>query len=156
MISIKQLVLEKTGQELPEAPAALAAYVPYRHLGQQIAISGQLPLKDGKLMHQGIVGHDISIDEAVEAAKLCTINILSQLSKAVDDDLGRIMGCLIIRGFVASTADFTQHPQVINGASEMLSVILGESRGAHARAAVGMSSLPLGAPVEIEATFISS
>ncbi|HBQ23211.1 MAG: RidA family protein [SAR116 cluster bacterium] len=156
MISIKQLVFEKTGQELPAAPAALAAYVPYRHLGQQIAISGQLPLQDGKLMHQGVVGDNMSIEEAVKAAKLCTINILAQLSQAVDDDLGRIMGCLIIRGFVASTPDFKDHPKIINGASEMLSDILGESRGSHARAAVGMASLPLGAPVEIEATFISS
>ncbi len=156
MISIRDLVRSKLGYDLPPAPAAVGSYAPFRHLGNQLAISGQLPLKDGVLTSTGIVGDDVDLDEAQEAARICTINIISQLSQAVDDDLGRVMGCLIIRGYVASHPQFTKHPLVINAASDMMSDILGESRGNHARAAVGMSSLPLNAPVEIEATFVTS
>lgn len=155
MTSLRQKYKNITGETLPDAPAALAAYVPFRHLGNQLVVSGQLPLRDGALVYTGLVEQDVSMDDAIAAAKLCTTNILSQLCKAIDDDLTRLQGCLVVRGFVAAPSHFTKHPLIINGASEFLSEILGPELGAHARAAVGMASLPLGAPVEVEATFIT-
>lgn len=144
--------LKDTRIKLPDAVAPVANYVPARRSGNLLIISGQVPISGGKPAYVGTLGADTSLDDGVAAARLCAINILSQASAALDGDLDRITACLRLGVFVAATADFTQHPQVANGASDLMVAILGEA-GRHARAAVGMASLPLGVPVEIEAMF---
>ena len=144
--------LDELGIVLPEPAAPLAAYVGHvRHAGL-VTISGQLPLRDGSPTHHGVLGRDVTTQEAYEAARQCAINVLAQLRSAVAGDWDRVERAIRLGGFVAATPDFTDHPKVVNGASELVASVLGD-RGAHARAAVGVASLPLGVPVEIEATF---
>ena len=115
-------------------------------------ISGQLPISaDGKLL-KGKVGKDLTLEDAQNAARLCTINILAQVKIALDGDLNKVKNCIKITGFVNSTDDFCDQPKVNNPASEMISNLFGNS-GKHARAAVSTNSLPLGAAVEIDAIF---
>lgn len=151
MSTIEQRLSEK-GIVIPDAPKPLAAYVGYVKHGDTVIVSGQLPMRDGTLQQTGLLGAGVSLEDAVAAAELCAVNILAQVKAACDGDLERIVQCLRLGGFVASTPDFTDHPKVINGASEFMGDILGD-RGAHARAAVGVAALPLNASVEIEATF---
>lgn len=134
---------------LPEAAAPAANYLPYSISGNQLFISGQLPLVDGVLSAKGQLGHNVTLEKGVEAAEACAINILAQ-TKAALGDLSRIKQVIKISGFVSSTPDFHEQHLVINGASNLLAEILGEA-GKHARAAVGMASLPLNAAVEIDA-----
>lgn len=147
--------LDAAGITLPAAPAPLAAYVGYVKHNGIVIVSGQLPLVEGAMSQTGLLGDTVSIDDAVAAARVCAINILSQVAAACDGDLERIQQCIRLGGFVASTPDFTDHPKVINGASEFMSEILGD-RGAHARAAVGVAALPMNASVEVEAMFAVS
>jgi enamine deaminase RidA (YjgF/YER057c/UK114 family) len=135
---------------LPAAAAPAANYVPYVISGNMLHLSGQLPMEGGKIAVTGIVGKDVGLDDARRAAELCAINILAQASAALSGDLGRIRRLVKINGFVASAPDFTSQHLVINGASDLLVDVLGEA-GKHARAAVGMASLPLNASVEIDA-----
>ena len=144
--------LAHMGIVIPEPPAPLAAYVGHVVHSGIVTVSGQLPLVDGAVSTTGRLGDDVDIDDAVTAARVCAINLLAQVKVACDGDLERIVQCIRLGGFVASTPDFTDHPKVINGASEFMGAILGE-RGAHARAAVGVAALPLNACVEIEGTF---
>ena len=137
---------------LPEAPAPVGSYVAAKKVNGFIYISGQLPIDtDGKLI-KGRVGKDLDLEQAQKASRLCVINILSQLKKAVNGDLDKVKNCVKITGFVNSTDDFIDQPKVINPASEILSGVFGDS-GKHARAAVSTNSLPLGAAVEIDAIF---
>lgn len=140
--------LEELGITLPPCPAPVAAYLPAVQVGDLVFVSGQLPVKDGALLYSGRVGETVSVEEAYEAAKLCAIRCLSAL-QAVVPDLDRIERIAKVTGYVASSADFTEQPKVINGASVFLQAVFGE-KGQHARAAVGVSALPLGAPVEVE------
>lgn len=142
--------LESLGITLPVAAAPAANYVPYVISGNVLYLSGQLPMDAGKLAVTGIVGRDVTLDDARRAAELCAINILAQASSALAGDLGRIRRLIKINGFVASAPDFTSQHLVINGASDLLVNVLGEA-GKHARAAVGMAALPLNAAVEIDA-----
>lgn len=144
--------LTKLGVTVPDAPAPLAAYVGFVVHGDLVTVSGQLPMADGALQQTGLLGADVSVEQGIAAAKICAINILAQVQAACGGDLERIVRCIRLGGFVASTPTFTDHPKVINGASEFMAEVLGE-RGAHARAAVGVAALPLNASVEIEATF---
>ena len=145
--------LEELGIRLPEAAAPVANYVPFRRSGNLLLVSGQLPLKDGKPAFTGTLGTDsITIEAAGEAARLAALNVLAQASAALGGDLDRIAACLRLGVFVAATAEFTRHPQVANGASNLMVEVLGDA-GRHARAAVGTSGLPLGVPVEVEAMF---
>ena len=141
--------LSDLGVALPAAAAPAGSYVPFVQSGNLLFTSGQLPLKDGKLQAAGLLGRDLDIAAGKEAAKLCAINVLAQ-AKAALGDLGRIRRLVKISVFVASTPDFTEQHVVANGASEFLFAVLGDA-GQHARAAVGMASLPLNAAVEIEA-----
>lgn len=141
--------LEELGITLPHAAAPAANYVPYVLSGNILHLSGQLPMEDGKLAVTGLVGRDVDVAGARRAAELCAINLLAQ-AKAALGDLSRIRRVVKIQGFVASTPDFTEQHLVINGASDLLVSVLGEA-GRHARAAVGMASLPLNAAVEIDA-----
>jgi enamine deaminase RidA (YjgF/YER057c/UK114 family) len=141
--------LTELGIVLPQAVAPVANYVPYVVSGSTLYISGQLPMENGKVAVTGHVGKDVDVAGAQRAAELCAINILAQ-AKAALGDLGRIRRLVKINGFVASTPDFVEQHLVINGASNLLANALGEA-GKHARAAVGMASLPFNAAVEIDA-----
>ena len=143
--------LRELGITLPEPAPAVANYVPYVTSGTVAYIAGQLPLEGGKLKFTGRVGADVSLEDAVEAARLTAIQILAQARAAAGGDLDRVR-CVKIGGFVNAVPEFTDHPKVLNGASDLLVAVLGE-RGRHARFAVGASSLPLGAAVEIDAVF---
>jgi enamine deaminase RidA (YjgF/YER057c/UK114 family) len=142
--------LARIGVELPVAAAPAANYLPYVLHGGLLYISGQLPMAKGSLTCRGIVGESVTVDQAREAARLCAINILAQAKAALDGDLERIVRIVRITGYVASTASFAEQHIVMNAASDLLAEALGE-RGRHARAAVGMAALPLGAAVEVDA-----
>lgn len=142
--------LAELGIILPDAQPPVATYVPFARTGNLVVISGQLPMAQGKLAFAGKLGETISIEDGQEAARLCLLNVLSHLQTACEGDLDRVVRVVRLGGFVACTPGFTQHPAVINGASDLLVAIFGHA-GRHARAAVGAPSLPLDAPVEIEA-----
>ena len=142
--------LADRGIELPEAAAPAANYLPYVQTGNAVYISGQLPLKDGKLVATGLCGKDVDTEAGAKAAEICAINILAQAKAALGGDLQKVARVVKITGFVASTPDFTEQHLVLNGASNLIADILGEP-GKHSRAAVGVASLPLNAAVEIEA-----
>ncbi|MES2252596.1 MAG: RidA family protein [Pseudomonadota bacterium] len=144
---------EELGLVLPTPSAAVANYVPYVITGNLVVISGQLPVRDGEIIFKGKVGVELSTEQAQDAARLCGLNILTQLKAALNGDWARLVRCVRLGGFVNCTSDYTAQPSVINGASNLMVDILGVNVGRHARAAVGVNALPLGAAVEIEATF---
>lgn len=137
------------GYIIPEAPAPQGSYLPCRVVGNLAFMSGVLPMEAGVISHSGIVGVDVTLDEARAAARICIFNLLSNL-KAEIGDLNRIEAIIRLGGFVASAADFGDHPGVINAASDLLVEIFGDV-GRHSRAAVGVASLPRNACVEIDA-----
>jgi len=141
--------LKELGIELPAAAAPAANYVPFMQTGNLLFTAGQLPLSGGKLIATGLLGRDLDVAAGQAAARMCAINILAQ-AKAALDDLERIAGLVKINVFVASMPDFTEQHLVANGASDLLAAVLGD-KGKHARAAVGMASLPLNAAVEVDA-----
>lgn len=151
MASVDQK-LASLGIDLPTPPQAVANYVPYVVAGNMVIISGQLPMKDGQLAFRGKVGQDLSLEKGQAAARLCAINILTQLKDACGGNLDCISRCVKVGGFVNCGPDYTDQPKVLNGASDLMVEVFGES-GRHARAAVGVNALPLGAAVEVEATF---
>ncbi len=144
--------LKELNIELPQAAAPVANYVGWVRAGNLIFTAGQIPLKDGKPVCTGKAGADVSIEEAEEAARLCAINAIAQAAAALDGDLDRIVRVVKLTGFVNADNDFTQHPQVVNGASNLMVEVFGEA-GRHARSAVGSPSLPLDVTVEVEAVF---
>lgn len=143
--------LSELGITLPDAAAPAANYVPFLKSGNQLFISGQLPMENGAIAVSGKLGAELSVEEGQRAAKLCAINLLAQ-AKAATGDLDKVVRLVKIVGFVNSTADFKEHPKVINGASDFMVEAMGE-RGRHARSAVGAVSLPFDVGVEIEAIF---
>lgn len=142
--------LIELGLILPEAPNPVAAYIPAKKVGNLVFTSGQLPIVSGQLACVGILGYNVEIDAANKAAQICTLNALAAI-KGVIGDLDLINQIVRVVGYVASVPTFTQQPAVVNGASELLLEIFGDS-GKHARSAVGMAVLPLNASVEIELT----
>lgn len=144
--------LKELGITLPEAPRPAANYVPFVVTGNLVFISGQLPMRDGALAFAGKVPDQVSLEDAQAAARLCGINILSQLRAACGGDLDRVVQGVKVGGFVNAVPGFQQSPLVVNGASDLIGAVLGEA-GRHARFAVGAGSLPLGAAVEVEALF---
>lgn len=145
--------LNRLGITLPDAPAPAANYVPYVVAGNMVYVSGQLPLVDGKLSVTGHVGKNVSTEEAASQARLCAINLLAQLKAACGGDLSRVKQVVKLGGFVACTDDFTDQPEVINGASDLMVEVFGDA-GRHARFAVGSNTLPRGTCVEVEGTFL--
>ena len=143
--------LKALGIVLPEAPAPLGSYVPVIRTGNLVFLSGILPFVDGKLLRQGKVGKDITIDDAREDAKRVVMNALAVLRSHIGS-LNTVKRCIKISGYIASSPDFTEQPKVLNAASDLLYEIFGEA-GRHARAAIGVTVLPLNAPVEIEFIF---
>jgi enamine deaminase RidA (YjgF/YER057c/UK114 family) len=144
--------LRELGIELPQPQAPWANYVPHAISGNVVFISGQICEWNGERRFIGKLGAGISIAEGQMAARLCALNILAHLRGACGGDLDRVRRCLRLGGFVNCTPEFTDMPQVINGASDLIVEVFGD-KGRHARAAVGMNSLPGGLAVEIEATF---
>ena len=141
--------LADLGITLPPAPPPAAAYVPFVRTGTMVFTSGQVAVGDGGLVATGIVGRDVDLDTAVQCARQCAINVLSQLKAAVGD-LSEIEQVVKLTVFVASAPDFTSQHLVANGASELLAEVFGDA-GRHARSAVGAPSLPTNTPVEVEA-----
>jgi enamine deaminase RidA (YjgF/YER057c/UK114 family) len=144
--------LKKLNIVLPVAPNPVGAYVAYKKIGNLVFISGQISLKSNGELIKGKIGTDLTLAQGQEAAQVCAINILSQIKSACDGDLNRVKNCIKITGYVNSKDTFVDQPKVVNGASELLVKIF-EEKGKHSRAAVSVSSLPLGAAVEIEAIF---
>ncbi|MTH78416.1 RidA family protein [Paracoccus aestuariivivens] len=147
-----RLRLERLGITLPKLAAPSGNYVPCRISGNTLYVSGQVPRIDGVDAYQGIVGQTISRDEAHEAARVAAINMLAQVARALDGDLDRVTGCLQLRGFVNAAPGFTDHPAVIDGASDLIVAVLGDC-GRHARTALGAGTLPRAFAVEIDAIF---
>jgi enamine deaminase RidA (YjgF/YER057c/UK114 family) len=139
--------LAELGLSLPEVVPPLAAYVPAVQSGNYVYVSGQLPMVEGKLPQTGKVGAEVSPEDAAAAARTCALNALAAIDALVG--LGRVVKIVKVTGFVASAPGFTGQPAVINGASQLFADVLGEL-GRHARSAVGVAELPLGAPVEVE------
>lgn len=142
--------LSDLGIEIPEMSPPVANYVPVVISGNMAYVSGQLPLIGKTIQYPGKLGASISDEDGVKSAELCALNIIAQLKAA--GVLNKITRCVKLTGLVNSTEDYTKHPMIINGASDFMVKILGEN-GKHARAAFGVSSLPLGASVEVEAIF---
>ena len=141
--------LEKLGLALPEAAAPVAAYVPVVEAGGMLHVSGQLPFKDGRLM-TGRLGDDVSLEQGQEAARACGLMLVAQLKRHLGGDLSRVGRIVKLGVFVNSATDFTDQPKVANGASELMVALFGDA-GKHARSAVGVPVLPLGAAVEVDA-----
>ena len=139
--------LAELGLTLPTVVPPLASYVPAVQSGNYVYVSGQLPMVDGKLPQTGKVGAEVSVEEATGLARICALNALAAIESLVG--LGRIVKIVKVSGFVASAPGFTGQPAVVNGASNLFGEVLGE-QGRHARSAVGVAELPLGAPVEVE------
>ena len=138
------------GRELPATPQPVAAYVAVRMAGATAYVAGQVPIVDGVVVNPGSLGRDVSVDEGRAGAERAALQALSVL-RATLGSFDRLVGILQVTVYVASTPDFAEHPQVANVASELFVNVLGET-GRHARAAIGMSSLPLGASVEVAVT----
>ena len=144
--------LKELSIELPNAPDPVGAYVAFKKVNNLLFISGQLPISNDGKMIKGQIGKDLTLEDGLQASKLCVINILAQAKKALNGDLNNIKNCVKITGFVNSTDDFKDQPKVINPASETLSAVFGD-KGKHTRVAISANSLPLGAAVEIDAIF---
>ncbi|MCW2710431.1 MAG: RidA family protein [Marmoricola sp.] len=140
--------LAELGLSVPEVARPVAAYVPAVRSGHHVFTSGQLPMREGQLMLTGKVGGEVSLEEAVECARQCALNALAAVRAEVGE-LSAVKRIVKVVAFVASTPDFTAQPLVANGVSELLGEVFGEA-GRHARSAVGVSVLPLDAPVEVE------
>lgn len=140
------------GLSLPQAAAPAANYVPWQRSGRQVIVAGQLPMQGGRVAVTGRLGDGVSLEQGVEAARLCGLNILAQVKAACGGALPEGLRCLRLGGFVACTAEFLDHPKVVNGASDLMVAAMGDA-GRHARFAVGVASLPLGAAVEVDALF---
>ncbi len=145
-------ILAGLGLSLPKAAAPAANYVPYVITGKHVFIAGQIPFLNGEKMHQGRLGADFDIEKGKTAAQACALNILGQLDAALEGDWSKLVRCVKLGAFVNCTPEFTDHPAVVNGASDLMVAALGEA-GKHARFAVGAPSLPLGVSVEIDAIF---
>lgn len=150
MSTIEQKLADR-GLVMPSAAAPLANYVPHIKSRNLIFISGQLPMRDGEVV-QGKLGDTMTTEEGAEAAALCALGITAQIKSALGGDFGRIRDLLKLEGFVNATPDFTEHPEVLNGASDLMGELFCQ-RGQHCRTAVGVSSLPRGAAVEVAAIF---
>src|SRR5699024_7647868 len=142
--------LAERGLSLPPVAAPAGAYVPALRVGDQVLTSGQLPFVDGSLPKVGAVGDAVTAEEAYELAGVCALNALAAV-KSVIGDLDRIERIVKVTGFVHSASDFTGQPGVVNGASELLGELFGDA-GQHVRSAVGVNTLPMGTPVELELT----
>jgi enamine deaminase RidA (YjgF/YER057c/UK114 family) len=146
-MSIKEKI-NSLGLTLPVAALPVAAYVPAVKTGNLVFVAGQLPLVDGKIVKEGKVGKEVTLEEAKDMAQVCALNALAAI--ALVADLDQIERVVRVGGFVNSIPGFTAIPPIINGASELFIKLFGEVNGKHARTAIGVAELPLNAPVEVE------
>ena len=144
--------LAELGITLPDPSSPAAQYVPYVRTGSLVFISGQTPRLGGKVSHSGKVGREVKLPDAVAAARVCGLNLLAHLKIACGGNLGRVVRCVRLTGYVNSDPDFTSQPQVVNGASELMVEVFGD-RGRHARTAISAVALPSNASVEVDAIF---
>ena len=144
--------LQELGLTLPTPAAPLANYVPYVVTGNLVVVSGQGPTQDGQSAFTGKIGQDHTVEQGQQAARLCMMNVLAQLRAACGGDLDRVRRVVRLGGFVAAPASFTQHAQVMNGASDLAVAVFGDA-GRHARSTVGVPSLPADFAVEVEGMF---
>jgi enamine deaminase RidA (YjgF/YER057c/UK114 family) len=144
--------IEKLKIKLPEANAPVGNYVATKISGKTLFISGQISIDENGQLIKGKIGKDLDTEAGYNAASRCALSIIAQVKKACDNDLTKIKSCIKLTGFVNSTDDFVEQPKVINGASDMIASVFGES-GMHTRAAVSTNSLPLGVSVEVDAIF---
>jgi enamine deaminase RidA (YjgF/YER057c/UK114 family) len=143
--------LADLGITLPTPAAPIANYIGFNVTGTLVVISGQIPLREGRIVYTGKVGGGVSIETAQAAARLCFVNLVAQLKSAVGD-LDRVTRVVRLGGFIAAGPEFTQHAQVMNGASDLAVEVFGEA-GRHARTTIGVPSLPGDAAVEVEGMF---
>jgi enamine deaminase RidA (YjgF/YER057c/UK114 family) len=142
--------LKELGIVLPEATTPGGSYVPTVRSGNLLFVAGQITMENGKVQYVGKLGKDFKVEDGQKAARLCALNIVAQVRAALGGNLDRVKRIVKVTGFVNCVPEFTEQPQVINGASDVLGEIFGEA-GKHARAAVGVSSLPRGVATEVEA-----
>ncbi len=150
-MSFDKKILE-LGLKLPEAKAPAGNYVATKIVGKLLYISGQISISDDGKLIKGKIGKDLTTEQGYDAAKRCGLSIIAQAKIACSDDLSKIKSCVKLTGFVNSSEEFTEQPKVINGASDLIVSIFGDS-GMHTRAAVSTNSLPLGVSVEVDAIF---
>ena len=144
--------IKELNLELPQAPDPVGSYVAYKISGKLLYISGQISIDSNGELIKGKLGKDLNLEQGYEAAKRCSLNLISQAKKACDGDLSKIKCCLKLTVYVNSTDTFIDQPKIINGASDLIASIFGEM-GKHTRAAVSANSLPLGVAVEVDAIF---
>ena len=144
--------LKELNIELPKAPDPVGAYVAFKKINNLLFISGQLPISTNGEIIKGKIGKNLTLEDGQKASRLCVLNILAQVKKALSGNLNKVKNCIKITGFVNSTDEFKDQPKVINPASEILSTVFGHN-GKHTRAAISTNSLPLDAAVEIDAIF---
>jgi enamine deaminase RidA (YjgF/YER057c/UK114 family) len=144
--------LKELGIELPQASVPAANYVPCARSGNLLFMAGQICVWNGEIKFRGKVGRDVSLEQGQEAARICALNLIAQAKVALDGDLDRITRVMRLGGFVSSIDSFTDQAKVVNGASDLMVQVFGDS-GRHARTAVGTNVLPLDVAVEVEATF---
>jgi enamine deaminase RidA (YjgF/YER057c/UK114 family) len=144
--------IKNQGITIPAVTPPVANYVPVVISGQSLIVSGQLPMKDGKAQFVGKLGQEFTVEQGQECARLCGVNILAQVSAALDGDWSKVKRLVRLGVFVNATDAFVDHPKVANGVSDMMVAVFGDA-GKHARAAVGVSSLPFGVAVEVDAIF---
>ena len=144
--------IKKNNIILPKAADPVGSYVASKITGKILFISGQISINEKGELIKGKVGKDLDTDAGYNAAKRCALNIIAQAKKACNGDLSKIRSCIKITGYVNSTDEYVDQPKVINGASDLISLVFGEA-GMHARAAISTNSLPLGVSVEVDAIF---
>lgn len=144
--------LNDLGIDIPTPPTPAANYIPFVKSGNLVFVSGQIPLVDGKIEGVGTVGRDMTVEQAKGIARICAINLIAQAKAAADGDLDRVRQVVKLGGFVNCVDDFTEQPEVINGASDLMVEVFGD-KGRHSRFAVGSNSLPRGVSVEVEGVF---
>ena len=144
--------IKKLNINLPDAKDPVGSYLATKIVGKMLFVSGQISISENGELIKGKVGKELKTEDGYEAAKRCGLNIIAQVKKACNNDLSKIKSCIKLTGFVNSTEDFIEQPKVINGASDLIAAIFGDS-GMHTRAAVSTNSLPLGVAVEVDAIF---
>ncbi len=144
--------LADLGIELPAAASPAANYIPYVVTGNLVFVAGQITLWNGEIKFKGRVGDDLSVDDGYQAARLCGLNLLAQIREAAGGDLDRVKQVVKLGGFVNSTPDFTDQPEVVNGASDLMVEVFGEA-GKHARFALSAGALPRNVAVEVDGIF---
>ena len=137
---------------LPEAKPPVGNYVATKVVGKMLFVSGQISIDENGQLIKGKIGKELDTEAGYNAAKRCALSIIAQVKKECDNDLSKVRSCIKLTGFVNSTDDFTDQPKIINGASDLIAAVFGDS-GMHTRAAVSTNSLPLGVSVEVDAIF---